>query len=242
MYAGATTGIFIGIALSTISLWSEIVTQGATDYAFYVRQAERWFAGGGFYELHQLAGIYSPTGGVDNLYPPPALLLFLPFVWLPALLWWAIPLAIVGVTVCSFRPAPSTWPAMAFLAWLPRSESIVIWGNTTMWLVAFVALGLRFGWPSVLVLIKPYFAPFALIGFGRRPWIIAAVVFGAVNVLLLPVWLDYLAAWRNATNWPGLGYSPADFLVISIPLVAWLARRRDPDAGRVRVPVQLPAG
>ena len=95
-----------------------------------------------------------------------------------------------------------------------------------MWIAAFVALGLRFAGPSVLVLIKPYFAPFALIGFGRRAWVVSAVVFGAINALLLPVWLEYFAAWRNASNWPGLGYSPADFLMVAIPVVAWLARRR----------------
>ena len=229
--AAPTIGIVIGIALSTISLWPEIWYERGTDYGFFVAQAQRWLSGGGFYEPHQLSGGYVVAVGVDNLYPPPALLLFLPFTLLPGPLWWAVPLGAIAWLVLSWRPAPWSWPILALLCLAPRTQSIVIWGNSTMWIAAFVALGLRFAWPSILVFLKPYFALFALVGIRRRAWWIAAAAFGAVNVLLLPVWFDYLAAWRNASSWPSLGYSPADFLMIAIPVVAWLARRQAPEAG-----------
>src|SRR6266545_2555293 len=224
-YAAPTIGIAIGIALSTLLLWSEIWYQRGTDYGFMMSFAQRWLDGGSFYAPEQLRGPYVGTS-FSNYYPPPALLLFAPFTFLPGPFWWAIPLGVISAHLLASRPAPWAWPILALLCWVPRTQSIVIWGNTTMWVAAFVALGLRFAWPSVLVLIKPYFAAFALIGSRRRSWLAASVAFGAINVLLLPVWLDYLTAWRNSGNWPGIGYSPADIFMIGIPVVAWLARRR----------------
>lgn len=222
-------GLAIGSALSTIQLWDLIWYQRGTDYGFYVAQAQRFLDGGGFYTAHQLAGAYAVGIGVDNVYPPPALLLFLPFVVLPGPLWWLIPVAVVAAVVVAFRPAPWTWPLLGLACWFPRTESIVIWGNTTMWVVAFVALGLRFAWPSILVLLKPYFALLALIGFRNRSWRLGVLAFAAINVLLLPLWADFLAAWRNAgPSWPSLGYSPGDVVALSIPVIAWAGRRAMP--------------
>jgi hypothetical protein len=243
-YAAPTIGIFIGIALSTVHLWPEIWYERGTDYGFMMSFAQRWLDGGGFYAPNQVGGPYVGSS-FSNFYPPPALLLFAPFTFLPGPLWWAVPLGAIALHVWSSRPAPWVWPVLALLCYAPRTQSIVIWGNTTMWVAAFVALGLRFAWPSVLILIKPYFAPFVLIGFGRRAWVVSLIAFATVNVVLLPVWVDYLAAWRNAASWPGLGYSPADFLMVSIPVVAWLARRRDRHevaGGRLRTDVRQPAG
>ena len=234
-YAAPTIGVAIGIALSTIQLWPEIWRERGTDYGFMVGHARRWLDGGGFYQAEQLAGSYAGTS-FTNYYPPPALLLFLPFTVLPGPLWWAIPLGVIAWFVLSERPAGWSWPILALLCYLPRTQSIVIWGNPTMWVTAFVALGLRFAWPSVIVLVKPYFAPFALIGFWRREWAPGAVAFAAINVVLLPLWFEYLAAWRNARSWPGIGYSPADFLMVLIPVVAWFAGRRRLSAPSIRAP------
>lgn len=237
--AAPVVGIVIGIAISTTQLWSEIWYERGTDYGFFVAQAQRFVEGGGFYGPRQLSGPYAVAIGVDNLYPSPALLLFLPFTLLPGPLWWAIPLVTISLVVLWFRPAPWAWPLIAFACWVPRTQSIVIWGNTTMWIAAFVGLGLRFAWPSLLVLLKPYFAPLALIGIHRRSWWVAAAVAAAVSPVQLPLWADYLTAWRNAgSSWPSVAYSPGDVLMLSIPLIAWLARasatygppvlRRDP--------------
>ncbi|MCI0584779.1 MAG: hypothetical protein L0227_18145 [Chloroflexi bacterium] len=220
-----TIGIGMAIALNTGLMWDAIWYERGGDYGFFIAQAERFLDGAGFYEPHQLAGPFVFTIGVDNVYPPPALLLFLAFALLPGPLWWAIPLAAIGGAVLAWRPSPWAWPVIAVLCWMPRTQAIVIWGNTTLWITAFVALGLWFAWPSVLVLIKPYFAPLALIGIRHRAWWVAAAVFVAINLVLLPVWADYLTAWRNAgSSWPSLSYSPADVFILSIPIVAWLAR------------------
>ncbi|MEW5991521.1 MAG: hypothetical protein AB1736_09295 [Chloroflexota bacterium] len=211
-----------------ITIWDFLWFQRGTDWAFYVIQARRFLDGGGFYEPFQVAGAYAVESGVANLYPPPALLLFLPFAFLPGPLWWLLSIGSIAAVVVAFRPAPWSWPIIAVLCLAPRSIQIVLWGNTTLWATAFVALGLRFAWPSILVLIKPYFAPLALIGIRHRSWWLAAAAFAVANLVLLPVWADYLVAWRNAgSTWPSLSYSPGDVVMLAIPLVAWLARRTE---------------
>jgi hypothetical protein len=43
---------------------------------------------------------------------------------------------------------------------------------------------------------------------------------------MLPLWFDYLAAMRNNVGeWPpGFLYSLPDYILVSIPVVAWIAR------------------
>ncbi len=73
--------------------WQQVVAAWGADYDFFRSVTDRWLATGAFYHPHQLAGPYEAAINVDTLYPPIALALFLPFAWLPAVLWWAIPLS-----------------------------------------------------------------------------------------------------------------------------------------------------
>lgn len=197
------------------------------DYGFFVDVGRRLVSGEGFYLARQLDGPYVVEAGVDVLYPPPAVFLLAPLAFLPAFLWWAIPLGILGWSVWSYRPARRAWPLILLALALPRSQSMIVWGSSSLWVPAFVALGLRFGWPAVLVLVKPSFLPFALVGIRNRSWWIGVVVFGLVNLALLPLWFDYLAAMRNAAPWsPGLLYSIADYPMAAVPLIAWATSRR----------------
>ncbi len=55
------------------------------DFALYRDAASRWLSGHGFYESWQLTGHYAIWSGASPiLYPPVALLLFIPFTFLPA--------------------------------------------------------------------------------------------------------------------------------------------------------------
>jgi hypothetical protein len=208
----ATLGIIIGIAASTAMIWPEIVNQAGEDYRFYLPR--------------QLDGPYEAVTAVDVLYPPVALWLFVPFTLLPAALWWLIPVGIVIVHVALARPAWPSWPLIALLCWLPRSESMVIWGSSGVWVTALVALGLRFPWAAPFVLLKPTFAPFALIGIRDRAWWLGLGVFGVACLVLLPLWPDYITAMRNNVGpWPpGALYSLPDYALVAVPIVAWLAR------------------
>ena len=77
---------------------------GSQYHDFFVSIASRWLETGQFYHPRQLAGPYEAATLVDTLYPPSALLLFVRSVRLPAFLWRAVPLAIIGWTVVSSRP------------------------------------------------------------------------------------------------------------------------------------------
>lgn len=198
------------------------------DYRYYVSLGERWLTDGTFYLPHQLAGPHDAgllglTSPVDTLYPPSALLLFVPLVWLPAVLWWAVPIAVTVVVLVRLRPVAWTWPIMLALLAYPRATGAFLFGNTDMLMMAAVAGGLVWGWPAILVTVKPSLGLLALVGVRHRSWWIAASL-GLVFVLLtLPLWLDYVTAMRNLRGL-GLGYGLGSLPLMGIPLVAWFGR------------------
>ena len=152
----------------------------AIDYRFYLTLADRWHQTGTMYTPAQLAGPYvaQPMGWttmdfLPSLYPPPAIFLFLPFQFLPAILWWAIPLGIIAIAIWRLQPADWAWPLMAAILLFPDISSSIIVGNTTMWIVAFLAAGLLYSWPAILILLKPALVPFAIVGTRHRSWWIA---------------------------------------------------------------------
>ncbi len=61
------------------------------DYRLHMEAAQRWMDGGSFYQPWQLAAPYPTIGAGEILYPPIALALFVPFTFLPWVLWWAVP-------------------------------------------------------------------------------------------------------------------------------------------------------
>ncbi len=94
-----------------------------------------------------------------------------------------------------------------------------------MWVVAGVAAGLVWGWPALVVLFKPSFAPFLILGARHRSFWIGAAVIGGISLLMLPEWIRYVEVIRNARS-PGLLYSLGDLPFVSVPIVAWTARAR----------------
>jgi hypothetical protein len=220
---GAT--VFILDALN-----GQVAPIAGVDFELYRSAAQRFLAGGGFYHSYQLDGPYriaDQTMPSAILYPPTTLLIFVPFVFVPAVLWWLIPLAITAWVVRRHSPRPIMWPMLAFLLVFPTTIRAVETGNPTMWITAAFGLGTMYGWPAVLVMAKPTLAPFALVGIQRRSWWLAAVVCAGLSALFLPLWFDYLTALRNAQDgewWYSLNQTPALF----IPLIAWLGSSRRP--------------
>jgi hypothetical protein len=190
---------FIAI-VEFVFLWQNIDGQDAIglDYRWFVGVAQHWLDTGEYYVPRQLVGPYHVETLVDVLYPPNALLLFVPFTVLPAFLWWAIPLGVFAFSIVYLRPARWAWPLIALcIAW-PWTISQVIYGNTNMWIAGFVAGGALVAWPAVLVLLKPSLLPFALLGIGRRSWWIALAVFVVASLPFGALWLDYFNAMRNS--------------------------------------------
>jgi hypothetical protein len=205
--------------------WSEVAPSFASDYDVVIGAAARWLAGGPYYLPEQLAGPYA-WPGPWVLYPPPSVLLFAPFIWLPALLWWAIPVGLTAWAVVIHRPRPLAYAAILFCLANPTTQSSLFWGNPGIWLVAALAVGTHRAWPSVLVLLKPTLLPFALIGAWRRAWWLGLAGLALVSVAFLPMWFDYVTVIGNARGPSGwFGYSTAQIPMMLIPVAAWLGRR-----------------
>lgn len=241
--------VSLGLSVMVIAIvgtWEAFVlTLGFTwdlfgDYWFFRSIAERWVETGALYGAHQLDGPYAAALQVDNLYPPHALLLFLPMLVLPAVLWWIVPIGITAWVIAWLRPAWWSWPLLALLAVWPKTVVAVIWGNTDLWIIAFVAAGFRWGWPAALVSVKPVFLPLAVIGVRSRSFWVAIAALAASVVVMLPLWLDYVTAMRNLTISPTYSlWSVPSFL---LPIAAWLVRRRDGVDAPPGVPVSVGPG
>ena len=204
------------------------------DLQLYLQAAGAFLGGHGLYPAHQLAGPYVVTDG-DILYPPPIVLLIGPFLALPAVLFWIVPIAIIAVVVARHRPEPWSWPLLALALSYPITSLKIVHGNPVMWIAAAIALATITVGPAVLVLVKPTLAPFALIGANRRRWWVALATFGVVAALFAPLWPDYLKVVTNARNPNGLLYSLDEVPLMLIPIVAWIA------SPRFTIPARLPS-
>jgi hypothetical protein len=201
------------------------------DYVFYRDIGAGWLQDGSYYLPHQLTGVpYDLAPMADVLYPPHALFLFVPLVFVPAIVWWAIPIAVIAYAVWRWRPAPWAWAAMIVLLMWPRANAALLFGNTDMWMAAGVAAGLIWGWPALILTLKPTLLPFALLGANRRAWWAGSVVLLVVGVAMIPLWLDYVTALRTVHI--GLDYSLGSLPLVLVPMVAWLGRRSAGDRWR----------
>jgi hypothetical protein len=235
---GRALSVSLTVALVVVAigefvfLWRNIAEQDALglDYKWFVGVAQHWLDTGQFYAPRQLTGAYQVETLVDVLYPPNALLLFVPFTVLPAFLWWAIPLGIFAAGIVYLRPARWSWPFIAAcIAW-PWTISQVLYGNTNMWIAAAVAGGVCLGWPAVFVLLKPSLFPFALIGVGRRSWWFALGAFALVSIPFGALWLEYFTAMGNSD----VSALRSIFTIPNLlpPVIALLASTRPEYAGR----------
>lgn len=228
----ALTVVFLALAaVETVALFQVIDGQQAVgvDLEYYRFVAQRWLDTGVYFTDRQLSGPYQVQTLVDNLYPPHALYLFLPFLVLPGILWWVVPLGFISAVVWWCRPAAWAWPILAAIVLFPKTPNQIIYGNTDMWIAAFIAGGVRWGWPAVLVTIKPSLVPFALLGIRSRAWWIAALILGVVSLPFLLLWLDYPRAMLNSSA--NAGYSFGNLAFFVLPIVAWVVSTRRSGVG-----------
>jgi hypothetical protein len=221
---GATAMILAYGALVAVLTWTTVsaADRVGADFRLYLDAARGVLDGNGLYPAHQRAGAYVVADG-DILYPPPILLLMLPFAVLPAFLFWVVPLATIAAAVVRHRPVAWSWPLLAFGLAYPVTSLKIVHGNPTMWIVAAIALGTITAGPAVFVLLKPTLAPFALIGANRRPWWLALAAAAAIAVAFAPLWPDYLRVLANARNPNGVLYSLDEVPFALVPIVAWIA-------------------
>ena len=194
------------------------------DYRFYRDIGLRWLTDGVYYRPYQLAGPYAFTNMLDVLYPPQALLLFAPFAYLPAPLWWAVPLGVTAAALWGLRPRAWAWVVMLLLLAWPRAIGAYLFGNSDIWVMATIAAGARWGWPAALLVLKPTALPFMLPAIRRRSfWIALGILAGSV-VVMAPLMAQYVTAMRNLTI--DRGYALGSLALYLVPIVAYVGRDR----------------
>src|SRR2546428_607836 len=104
----------------------------------------------------------------------------------------ALGLPVAGVV------APEVWPLLSLCVAWPTTLLKTWTGNPVIWSMAAMALGVVYAWPSVLVLVKPSLAPFALFGIWRRSWWVAALVLAVASVPFGAMWGDWVASVLNS--------------------------------------------
>ena len=235
----ALTLVLLGVAAYEFILLIGIIGDQqalGVDQVYYRDVGRRWLETGVYYTDRQLAGPYVQTTLVDNLYPPHALYLFVPFVFLPAILWWLVPLGLVVYALWELRPRPWVWPILALILALPKTGVVVLYGNTDLWVLGLVAGAVLWGWPGVLLSFKPSLGFLGLIGITRRSWWVAAAVLAILSLPMIPLWLDWPTVVRNSQV--SAEYSLANIPLMILPVVAWLGSSR---RGRPRLPAPVAA-
>jgi len=229
--------VLLGLAITeaVIIVGKAVPDSYGVDFHAYQVHVARFLAGGSLFESWQLAGPYeihaafagevAPANVFPSLYPPLIIPLVAPFLVLPEILWWAIPIGLVLYTIWRLRPAPWSWPVMAALLVYPRTADIVLSGNPAMWVVAAVGAAAVWHWPGVLVLLKPSLFPFALIGIRSRSWWLAAGILAIASLGFLSAWLEWLVVLQNVRGSTVL-YNLRDAPSVAIPVVAFVGSRR----------------
>ena len=197
----------------------------AIDYNLYVEATQRAITGGGYYLPYQVAGPYDATPGVI-LYPPPFILVMLPFLVLPWPFYWVLPIAAVAWAAWVHRPRIPWWPVIAFCLWWPGTLITLVAGNPVLLFTGAMALATLWYWPAVWIFLKPSLFPFALFGIWKRSWWIGLGVFVLIAIPFGAMWLDYVQVLVNAQHELGLLYNFGQAPTLALPLAVWAGRRR----------------
>jgi hypothetical protein len=213
----------LGIGLVGPSNWRVAI---GMDLDFYAQAAARLFSGGDWYVDRQLHGPYQIVPFVDVLYPPAAAWIFAPFIVLPVGVLLALAIGTIAWLIRDWRPAPWTWPLMALCLLWPLTLLKSISGNSSLLVMMALGLGLRFGWPSAMILLKPSFLPMALIGVRTRGWWITAGVLAIASLPFLADTLRYPQVILDSRSADGVLYSLNDLPTMLIPAIAWAGRQR----------------
>jgi hypothetical protein len=233
-WAAAATLVIAALrAVHFVSTIPDLSASIGVDYQIYMSAARRWLTGEGFFFPFQLAGPYVIAGG-EVLYPPVVLWLLVPFSFLPALLWWLVPVVLTLLAARAMRPRPWGVLVGAVILVLPIAQEPILWGNPVIWLVPAVAWGLLAGWPAAAVLVKPTLAPFILAGLTHPRPLLAGLA--GLALLCVPFgvqpWLDWLTALGNSGLPATYSIRQAGLLVI--PVALYLSGRGSNDLAILR--------
>lgn len=224
--SGLTVLLLVVAAWGVWRWWSYSLPDYPTlDIGHYLDATRRWLETGTPYLPHEVAGPYDHYSPLTFLHPPIALYLFLPFLVLPVALFWIIPLGITALLVVAWRPHHLVWPLLALALCTDGFRNAFVTGNTDMWMLMAVAAGLAWAWPAAVALIKPTFAPLALLALRRRSGQLALLVVLLLAIPLGELWIEWLHVIQNGPG--GLAYSLPNYLWVAAPALAWAVRTRE---------------
>lgn len=94
-----------------------------------------------------------------------------------------------------------------------------------MWVAAGAALGTRYGWPALLVAIKPSLALFTLTGVLHRSWWLGLPLLALASIPFGWLWIEWIAVVWHAPA--GLDYSLLNApFPAAVMIAAWAAKKR----------------
>ena len=190
------------------------------DLATYRDATARWLAGGSWFQPYQSAPYDIFTAQPQPiLYPPTTIPLFAAFTVLPAILWWAIPIAVTLACLAAHHPRREAWVVIGLLMAWPSSLIALQTGNPAMWVVMSLALATHRPGFGPWVLLKPTLAPFALAGVRSRWWWTGLGLLALASLPFLPLWLAYVGVLLNQRG-ADLAYSLWQVPLMFVPLVA----------------------
>lgn len=234
------------LAAGAVVIWAHLAVFASADLIgvdlrLFAELGRRWVETGSIYASWQFspyaydqAAGTNDVGRMPGLYPPIAGPFFATVRFVPAVLWWVIPAIMVGYALWRWRPDPRVWPVLAAATLFPSTSGVIAAGGSTMWVTAGIAGGLIWGWPALIVALKPTFLPFLFLGADRRSWWLALGLIALVSILMLPEWVRYIDVLRNAESLDAL-YSVADAPLILVPVAAWLTQTSERPAIRPRL-------
>lgn len=192
-----------------------------SDRYVYHDAALRVLGGGSWFYPEQVTGQPYDVVLGHVMYPPAALVWFIPAAFLPDFLWWAIPIGIIAAVVIHHRPSPWGWAAMAMCLAYPWTAPLLMSGNPGLWIAAACALGTVWRPAFALILAKPSLFPFALLGIRDRGWWVIAVFGLVVSFATLPLTLQWVGVIVNARGqFSGPLYAIRDVGWMLLPLIA----------------------
>ena len=216
-HAGLVAGLILLAAWLIVGIGSAFAASGhLADASSYQAAVERWLSGASPYSAEQLSGPHtlgSAVGGAGFVYPPSALVLFLPLaLGFQATLLWALlsHAAFIAVVFLIARRELARWPRTASLVpvvaalALPGVSESLRFGNASALIATLVgAMWLLPRYAAVLAVLAGAIKVFPVIGagwgvrWGAAVW--PAIAVGLVLLLVsLTAGVDRWFEWATA--------------------------------------------
>jgi hypothetical protein len=236
-----------GSIAGTFTSWPNHLDTVAIDGRLYYRAAATWLAGGDPWTAFTTTNTWPPgSTKVHFLFtgPPPTVLAFVPFTWIPedffVVGWFALTVGAAFYTLRRLR-LPFWW-----VLFPPMMQGILV-ANPQVVCLALLLAGSD--WLRALAAPMKAYAAIPMVALGQwRALAILAIAVAVSGVICWPLWSLYAAhfsetsAWLvNATEGGWSASREPPLWIVAAVLLAILALANRRDAGWLAVPTLWPA-